>query len=215
MAVATCEVRIHVFEVGEVYVDVGGHEAERLHAVVAAGVVDRGGEEASRVEGFDDGGDVDGVVCGADEADDVLGLLEHFGYAVDDGVNSHVRGCIAGSQLAAADVVILTVDALQVAVGEEDVADAFLATDWGLFALVDTDRCHLGQSARMAKSKTHNAVGLTGSGTDVAFHAAKVRRKIGLENFFVMGLSVRLLSLGMDVAIAVMGLLRDLFALAC
>ena len=39
----------------------------------------------------------------------------------------------------AADLVVLTVEALEVAVGEEDVADALGAADDGLFAAVEAD----------------------------------------------------------------------------
>ena len=123
------------------------------------------------MEPLDDGGYVVGVVGGGDEADDVLGLGQEGGYLLHDGLHAYeARGLCVGAYL-----MVLAVDALEVAVREKDIADALLAADGRLFAAMDANSGSLGHKARMAKAKTLSAVGGAIARTDGAFHDAKIQ----------------------------------------
>ena len=171
MAVSVGEVGEAVFVVGEVNVDVGGKHLQGFNSVVAAGVVDGGGVESAGVEPFDDGGEAVGIVRRGDEADDILGLGEQAGYLVHDGIDADK----AWSRAAGADLVILAVDALEVAVGEKDVADAFVATQRRLLATMDANSGGFGHMSGTAKAKCFSAVGGALVWTEGAFHGAKIR----------------------------------------
>jgi hypothetical protein len=70
--------------------------------------------------------------------------------------------------------VILAEYALQVAMGKEYVANALLPAQWRLLAQVCTNGGRLGLGLSVAKTKTFSALGVAFSGTDVAFHVAKI-----------------------------------------
>jgi hypothetical protein len=70
--------------------------------------------------------------------------------------------------------VILAEYALQVAMGKEYVANALLPAQWRLLAQVCTNGGRLGLGLSVAKTKTYSALGVAFSGTDVAFHVAKI-----------------------------------------
>ena len=88
---------------------------------------------------------------GADKANYVLGGGKNLGDAVDDGLDAFV-GRI-GSEGGATDVTILAIDALKVAMGEENIADAALAADGRFFAVVNTDSGSLGLGRGVAEAK--------------------------------------------------------------
>ena len=109
-----------------------------MDGVVGVGVVDDGREEAAVVEGFDERRDGVNVVGGGDEAEDVFGggksLSNQVGELVDGEGLEETR-----VDVWRADVDVLAVDALEVAMGEEDVADAMSADERGFFAKMATD----------------------------------------------------------------------------
>jgi len=69
---------------------------------------------------------------------------------------------------------VLAIDALQVAVGKKDVADAALAADGGFLAVMDADGCGLGLCGGVAETEEGATVCGTSAGAVVAFHAAKL-----------------------------------------
>jgi len=71
--------------------------------------------------------------------------------------------------------VVLAVDALQVAVGKKDVADATLAADGGFLAVVDADGCGLGLCGGVAETEGGDTVCGTSAGAVGAFHDAKLQ----------------------------------------
>ena len=151
VAVAQCQLRVGIFKIGQIDVDIGGEVAKGFDAVVATGVVDCGREEIASVQFLDDGRDAVSVVGGADKANYVLGGGKNLGDAVDDGLDAFV-GRI-GSEGGATNVTILAIDALKVAMGEENIADAALAADGRFFAVVNTDSGSLGLGRGVAEAK--------------------------------------------------------------
>ena len=151
VAVAQSQLRVGIFKIGQVDVDIGGEVAKGFDAVVATGVVDCGREKVAAVQFLDDGRDAVGVVGGADKANYVLGGGKNLGDAVDDGLDAFV-GRI-GSEGGATDVTILAIDALQVAMREEYIADAALAADGRFFAVVNTDSGSLRLGRGVAEAK--------------------------------------------------------------
>ena len=89
-------------------------------AVVTTCIVNDGGIEVASVKPFDDGGQTVGVVRGGNEADHILGLWQKAGYLVHDGIDTDK----AWGGVTRADLMVLAVDALEVAMGEKNVADA-------------------------------------------------------------------------------------------
>jgi len=170
MGIADCQVGVHVFEVGQVDVDIWGQQLQGLHGVVATGVVDCRGEEAPLMETFYDGGNVVSIMRRGDKADDVLGLGQCLGDSFYDGVDTTIADGSVGMCRKGADIVVLTVDALEVTVGKEDITDAFFATEGRLFALVNTDGDHFGFGGSSTESDSCNAVDLTGPRTEFTIH---------------------------------------------
>jgi hypothetical protein len=105
-----------------------------------------------------DGGNVVGVVRRGDEAHNVLGLGQHLGNALHDGLHASETDEVSSATHGRTDVAILTVDALEVAVGEKDVADTFAATQGRLFALVDTNGGHFGLGGGSAKPSIYKGL---------------------------------------------------------
>ncbi len=131
---------------------------------------------------FDDGGQAVGIVRRGDEAYYVLGLGEQAGYLVDDGIYADEAGVGSGRRGRGGqtvpimrNLVVLAVDALEVAVGEKDVADALGAAEGRLFATVDANGGGFGLAVGMAKAKCFNTVGGALVWTEGAFHVAKIR----------------------------------------
>ena len=134
------------------------------------------------MKSFDDGRQAVGIVRGGDEAYHVLGLGEQAGYLVDDGVDTDEAGGGRGRRCRIGlispimrNLVVLAVDALEVAVGEKDVADALGAAEGWLLATVDANSGDFGLAVGMAKAKCFNTVGGTLAWTEGAFHVAKIR----------------------------------------
>ena len=63
---------------------------------------------------------------------------------------------------------ILTKDALQVAMCKKKVADAFLSRNGRFLALMDADGRYLWHLGSVTKSSRHASVGVASSGTDMA-----------------------------------------------
>ncbi len=131
---------------------------------------------------FDDGGEAVGIVRGGDEAYHVLGLGEQAGYLVDDGVDTDEAGGGRGRRCRIGlispimrNLVVLAVDALEVAVGEKDVADALGAAEGWLLATVDANSGDFGHMSGTAKAKCFSAVGGAVVWAESAFHVAKIR----------------------------------------
>jgi hypothetical protein len=125
------DVGVGVFDIGHIDIDHAIEEGEGLEGVVATGVVDEGEVEAGAggdEEGSEDLGDDMG---GADEVDVVAtGLLE----LEHDGGELLGGGWFAAADLA--DVIVLAVEALQVAAGEKDGAGAAVAAEGVFFTKV-------------------------------------------------------------------------------
>ena len=68
------------------------------------------------------------------------------------------------------DLPVLAVDAVEVAVGEEDVADAFGAGDGGFLAVVDADGGDFGFASGMAEAEGMGAVDAALAGAEGAGH---------------------------------------------
>lgn len=161
---------IHVLEIREIDIDVGSQGLECRDIVVAVAVVNDGGEETPLMEGVDELGDAGGIVGGRDEAQDILTLAEHLRDTVDNLVERVVEDK-AGVHLGARDGVVLAIDALEVAVGKEEIADAVGAADGGFFALVVAHRGDLGSKRGMAKTELGKPVGRAMAGAGRAVHS--------------------------------------------
>ena len=101
---------------------------------------------------------------GTDQPHDVLGVGEDLGHTLHDGVDAHIARNDGGREGAAADVVVLAVDALQVAVGEEEVDDG---VERRLFAAVQTYGAHFGGRGGTAEPRSAAlTVDAAGSGAE-------------------------------------------------
>ena len=128
------------------------------------------------VKPFDDGGQAVGIVRRGDEADHVFGFGKKAGNLVDDGIDTdEAWGGVAG-----ADLVVLTVDALEVAVGEKDVAYTLGAAQRRFLATVDANCGGFGHLSGTAKSKRLSAVGSAMVWAKGAFHDAKIHFFFGV-----------------------------------
>ena len=58
VAVAQCQLRVGIFKIGQVDVDIGGEVAKGFDAVVTTCIVNDGGIEVASVKPFDDGGQI-------------------------------------------------------------------------------------------------------------------------------------------------------------
>ena len=176
VAVATGEVGEAVFVVGQIDVDVGCEHLEGFDAIVTSCIVDDGGVKPAGVKSFYDGGQAVGIVRRGDEADYILCLWQQAGYFVHDGIDADK----AWGRAAGADLVVLAVDALKVAVGEEYVADAFGAAEGRFLAFVNANGGSFGLTVGTTKTKCFSTVGGAMVWTESAFHAAKIHFFFGV-----------------------------------
>jgi hypothetical protein len=136
------ECGVGVFVVGQVDVDKTFEVTERVDAFVAAAVVDDDGVDSTTVDCLKQGRYMVKVGGGSDEAEErgvrcwVLGvqlLADEVGKRIDVGWSGGCRCCVS---MPATDLVVLAIDAVEVAVGEEDVDDG---VEGRFFAAVDAD----------------------------------------------------------------------------
>ena len=99
-------------------------------------------------------------------------------------MDTDAGACQGGRGERAADVTVLTIDALQVAVGEKDVANAALAADGRLFAAVDADGGSFGLCSGVAETEGGDTVCGTSAWTIVAIHDAKIHFFRGKKHCF-------------------------------
>ena len=125
MAVGRRQRRIHVFEVGQVDVDQPLEGPQCLDALVAAAVVDnRGGGGVGGGQSGSDGihqfGDVVGIVCRCHKPQHPATFRQEAAYLFGEMIHGLL---FPFPSFRFADLPVLAVDTLQVAVGEEDVDD--------------------------------------------------------------------------------------------
>jgi hypothetical protein len=141
---------IHVFEIGKVNIDGPFERPEGLSFIITVGIVNPDRLVAKGFNNADDHLHLGNEMRRRYKAYPADSLVEDGGYLPDYLFEVHAIKSPADPVIA--DLVILAIDALKIAVGEKDIADPAGTADGRLLPFVNADGCNAERSVAFAIS---------------------------------------------------------------